>query len=73
MESVEKITRKKFFGIVPKVDFSLPNEDSLDGQASDKAVMSEGHWDRQISLIAMTVRKSIDIQKLSTKVIGLSK
>src|SRR5919199_3825168 len=34
MESVKKITRRQFFGIIPRVDFCLPNEDSLDGQAS---------------------------------------
>jgi adenosylcobyric acid synthase len=73
MESVKKITRRQFFGIIPRVDFCLPNEDSLDGQASNRAVMSEGNWDRQISLIAKTVQKSIDIQNLSTNVIGLSK
>jgi adenosylcobyric acid synthase len=73
MESVKKITRRQFFGIIPRVDFCLPNEDSLDGQASNRAVMSEGNWDRQISHIAKTVQKSIDIEKLSANVIGLSK
>ena len=73
IKSVEKITRKRFFGVIPRVDFSLPSEDSLDGQTSDKAVMSEEHWDRQISLISKAVSKSIDIEKLSTKVIGHSK
>jgi adenosylcobyric acid synthase len=73
MEPVKKITRRQFFGIIPRVDFCLPSEDSLDWRASNRAVMSEGNWDRQISLIAKTVQKSIDIQKLSTNVIGLSK
>jgi adenosylcobyric acid synthase len=73
IESVEKITRRQFFGTIPRIDFSLPNEDSLNGQASDKTVTSEEHWNRQINIIAKTVLKSIDIDKLSAKVIGLSK
>jgi adenosylcobyric acid synthase len=69
---VHKITRRRFFGIVPKVDFSLPNEDSLDIQVSNNSGMSERHWDSQISLIAKTVQNSIDIKKMSTDVIGLN-
>ena len=73
IESAQKITRRRFFGVIPKVNFSLPNEDSLDIQLSDKGVMEEVYWDRQISLIAKTVYKNIDIQELSTTVIGLDK
>jgi adenosylcobyric acid synthase len=73
METVKKITRKRFFGIIPRVDFYLPNEDSLDGQRTDEAMMSESDWIGQISLIAKIVRENIDIQKLSTKVIGLDR
>jgi len=69
---VQKITRKRFFGVVPKVDFSLPSEDSLDIQDSHNIGMSERHWDSQISLIAKTVQNSIDIKKMSTDVIGFN-
>jgi cobyric acid synthase len=69
---VQKITRRRFFGVVPKVDFSLPSEDSLDIQDRHNIGMSERHWDSQISLIAKTVQNSIDIKKMSTDVIGLN-
>ena len=72
IKSVEKMTRRQFFGIIPKVNFHLPSEDSLDRKASDKTTVSESQLDGQISFVARTVRKSIDMQKLSTKVIGLS-
>ena len=71
--SVQKITRRRFFGVVPKVDFSLPNEDSLDMQLSGKDVMEELYWDKQISIISSIVHKSIDIQRLSRTVIGLNR
>jgi adenosylcobyric acid synthase len=73
IESVEKITRKQFFGTIPRIDFSLPNEDSLDGKACDKTLISEEHWDRQINLLAKTVLKNINIDYLSTNIIGISK
>jgi adenosylcobyric acid synthase len=69
---VQKITRRTFFGVVPKVDFSLPSEDSLDIQRWDTIGMSELDWDSQISLIAKTVQNSVDIKKMSTDVIGLN-
>src|SRR5919199_2291168 len=68
IRSIQKITRRRFFGVVPKVDFSLPNEDSLDMQLSGKDVMEELYWDKQISIISSIVHKSIDIQRLSRTV-----
>jgi adenosylcobyric acid synthase len=73
INSVQKITRRRFFGVVPKADFSLPNEDSLDIKSSDNGVMNELYWNEQISLIAEVVSKSIDIQELSNHVIGLNR
>src|SRR5919199_330349 len=72
IKAVQKITGRRFFGVVPKVDFSLPNEDSLDRQDWDNIEMSELHWDSQISHIAKTVQNSVDIKKVSTDVIGLN-
>jgi adenosylcobyric acid synthase len=73
INSVQKITKRRFFGVVPKADFSLPNEDSLDIKSSDNGVTNELHWNEQINLIAEVVSKSIDIQELSNHVIGLNK
>ena len=69
---VQKITGRRFFGVVPKIDFSLPNEDSLDIQGCDNIGISEQHWDSQISLIAKTVQNSVDIKKMCSDVIGLN-
>ena len=69
---VEKLTRKSFLGVVPKFDFSLPNEDSLDIQDSRTSTIGERQWDSQISLIAKTVQNSTDIKKMSADVIGLN-
>src|SRR5919202_2840450 len=50
IRSVEKITKRRFFGVVPKADFSLPNEDSLDIKSSDNGVTNELHWNEPIIL-----------------------
>jgi adenosylcobyric acid synthase len=73
INSIQKITKRRFFGVVPKVDFSLPNEDSLDKQSSDNRITNELQWNEQINLIAEVVYKSIDIQELSNHVIGFNK
>jgi adenosylcobyric acid synthase len=73
INSIQKITKRRFFGVVPKVDFSLPNEDSLDKQLSDNRITNELQWNEQINLIAEVVNKSIDIQELSNHVIGFNK
>jgi adenosylcobyric acid synthase len=73
INTVQKITKRRFFGVVPKADFSLPNEDSLDKQLPDNGVMNKLLWNKQINLIAEVVCKSIDIQELSNHVIGLDK
>jgi adenosylcobyric acid synthase len=73
INSIQKITKRRFFGVVPKADFYLPNEDSLDKQLSDNRITNELQWNEQINLIAEVVYKSIDIQELSNHVIGFNK
>jgi adenosylcobyric acid synthase len=73
INSIQKITKRRLFGVVPKADFSLPNEDSLDKQLSDNRITNELQWNEQINVIAEVVHKSIDIQELSNHVIGFNK
>jgi adenosylcobyric acid synthase len=67
----EKLTQKKIFGIIPKVEFNLPDEDSLDGNnyVTFKSNLPEGLWDEQIDLIAKAVEESVDIQSILMEVI----
>lgn len=67
----EKLTQKKIFGIIPKVEFNLPNEDSLDANnyVTFKSNLPEGLWDEQIDLIAKAVEESVDIQSILMEVI----
>ena len=74
IKSVEKITKKEILGIIPKINFDLPNEDSLDGTASNKSKLpKEESWDSEINLLARKIRESIDVQKILSKVVGLER
>ena len=61
--SVEKMTRKKVVGVIPKTEFNIPNEDSLD-QKRSKASYSKGYLDEQIDFVASTFRENTDLKYL---------
>ena len=68
---VEKTTRKNILGVIPKVEFDLPNEDSLDTHTFNNSKLPRESWDCQIDIIAKAVKNSIDIQKIITEIAGL--
>jgi adenosylcobyric acid synthase len=68
---VEKTTRKNILGVIPKVEFDLPNEDSLDTHTFNNSNLPRESWDCQIDIIAKAVKNSIDIQKIITEIAGL--
>jgi adenosylcobyric acid synthase len=73
IKSVEKITRKKILGVIPKVDFDLPDEDSVDGKNSNKSDLPKESWDWQIDLLAKAIKDSIDTEEIMAKIIELNK
>jgi adenosylcobyric acid synthase len=73
IEFVEKKTRKKVLGIIPKVHFDLPKEDSLDENSFTSSKLPKELWDRQIDIISKAVKSSTDIQKIIVEIAGLKK
>ena len=55
--SVEKMTKKKVLGVIPKIEFNIPNEDSLD-QKRSKFSFTKSHLDEHINYIASTFKKN---------------
>jgi adenosylcobyric acid synthase len=70
---VERTTRKNILGVIPKVEFDLPNEDSLDMHTFNNSKLPRESWDCQIDIIAKAVKNSTDIQKIMTEIAGLKK
>ena len=64
IKEVQKITKKRILGIIPKIEFSLPEEDSLVGGIAKKADIPQESWNWQIDLVAKAIKESIDIEKL---------
>jgi adenosylcobyric acid synthase len=60
---VEEMTKKKVMGIIPKLQFDIPSEDSLD-QKRSKHSYSKRYLDEQINLVATTFMENIDMQYL---------
>ena len=61
--SVEKMTKKNVVGVIPKTEFNIPNEDSLD-QKRSKSSYSMGYLDEQIDFVASTFRENTDMKYL---------
>ena len=64
IKSVERITKKKILGIIPKVNFFLPAEDSLDGNNPSDPKQSLESFDRQIDILAKTIKNNVNVEKL---------
>jgi adenosylcobyric acid synthase len=61
--SVEKMTKKKILGVIPKTDFNIPNEDSLD-QKRSRSLFSRSYLEEQIEYVASTFKKNTDMKYL---------
>jgi adenosylcobyric acid synthase len=70
IKEVQKMTMKRILGILPKIEFNLPEEDSLVGSGKGKSDVPRDSWNWQIDLIAKAIKESIDMERMS-KVVGL--
>lgn len=69
IKQIYGLTKKRVLGVIPKIDFDLPEEDSLTG-GPDRQDLPQESWDWQIGLLAKAISESVDISKLE-KVAGL--
>jgi adenosylcobyric acid synthase len=60
---VEEMTKRKVMGVIPKIQFDIPSEDSLD-QKRARSSYSKRYLDEQINIVASTFRKNTDMQYL---------
>jgi adenosylcobyric acid synthase len=70
IKEVQKMTKKRILGVLPKIEFNLPEEDSLVGSMTRKSDVPRESWNWQIDLIAKAIKESIDMERMS-KVVGL--
>lgn len=70
IKEVQKMTKKRVIGVIPKIEFNLPEEDSLVGSMAGKAEIPREAWNWQIDLVAKAIKESTDMERIS-EVVGL--
>ena len=68
---VEKKTRKKNLGIIPMINFNLPNEDSLDNKIENNEIYSTKMLNSQIDILAKNVVKNIDLDFITKNILKI--
>jgi adenosylcobyric acid synthase len=64
IKEVQKITKKRILAIIPKIEFNLPEEDSLVGSMASKAEVPREAWSWQIDLIAKAIKETADMERI---------
>ncbi len=70
IKEVQRMTKKSILGVIPKIEFNLPEEDSLVGSLAGRARIPREGWNSQIDLVAKAIKESADMERIS-EVIGL--
>jgi adenosylcobyric acid synthase len=70
IKEVQRMTKKRILGVIPKIEFNLPEEDSLVGSMAGKAEIPREAWNWQIDLVAKAIKESVDMERIS-EVVGL--
>lgn len=70
IKEVQRMTKKRILGIIPRIEFNLPEEDSLIGSMAGKADIPREAWDWQIDLVTKAIKESADMDRIS-EVVGL--
>lgn len=65
IKEVQKMTKKRILGVIPKIEFNLPEEDSLVGGIAGKAEIPREAWNWQIDLVAKAIKESADMERIS--------
>jgi len=72
IESIQRMTRRQVLGIIPKIEFDLPQEDSLDNRPGSSLefnkdptnLLGADSWTMQIDLVAKAIEKWINTKRI---------
>lgn len=71
LRSIEQITKKEVFGVVPRIEFALPPEDSLDEVKAYPLVEMRESLDEQVNILAARLKENIDMKRIVSKLLKL--
>jgi adenosylcobyric acid synthase len=69
IKEMQRMTKKRILGVIPKIEFNLPEEDSLVGSMAGRAEIPREAWNWQIDLVAKAIKESVDMERIS-EVVG---
>lgn len=64
LDKIRRLTSRPVFGVIPKVDIDLPNEDSLDNRIHLFERRNQKRMNAQIDKLAKTVKSHLDIKSV---------
>ncbi|HEX2558056.1 MAG TPA: cobyric acid synthase [Nitrososphaera sp.] len=65
IKEVQKITKRRVLGVIPKIQIDLPEEDSLVGSNnSAKSELPQESWNWQIDLVAKAIKENASMEKV---------
>jgi adenosylcobyric acid synthase len=73
IRSVEQITKKEVFGVVPRIKFALPPEDSLDEVKAYPLLEKSESLDEQVNILAAGLKENIDVKGIVSRLLKIEK
>jgi adenosylcobyric acid synthase len=73
IRSVEQITKKEVFGVVPRIKFALPPEDSLDEVKAYPLLEMSESLDEQVNILAAGLKENIDVKGIVSRLLKIEK
>jgi adenosylcobyric acid synthase len=71
IRSVEQITKKEVLGVVPRLKFALPPEDSLDEVKPYPPLQMSESLDEQVNILAAGLKESIDVKGIVSRLLKI--
>jgi adenosylcobyric acid synthase len=71
IRSVEQITKKEVLGVIPRIKFALPPEDSLDEVKAYPLLQMTESLDEQVNILAARVKENIDVKGIVSRLLKI--
>jgi adenosylcobyric acid synthase len=71
IRSVEQITKKEVLGVIPRIKFALPPEDSLDEVKAYPLLQMTQSLDEQVNILAAGLKENIDVKGIVSRLLKI--
>jgi adenosylcobyric acid synthase len=68
---VEQITKKEVLGVIPRIKFALPPEDSLDDVKAYPLMQMTESLDEQVNILAAGLKENIDVKGIVSRLLKI--